>query len=184
MSLPLSARPARCLARTLLLACVPLVASSGALAQEMYGLQPPLATSLPRALQDGWSANVQREPDQGSQATLWRSLGRMSIGLGLQRRPPGELHLGDAPERDGSELLVGVALRTGRQSRLTFQSSPAALLGAEPPGDAPPGTMVLKSSDPYRAVRRGVLRMELDNESAIGLRMRKRLVMLQYSKTW
>jgi len=168
-------------------ALLAIATCTAARAEEAYGLQPPLITNLPRALQDsGWSAEVVREADQSSQATLWRSLGRLSFGLGMQRRPAGsELRLGGVPERDSSELLLGVALRTGRQSRLTFQSSPAALLGAEPPAnERQPGTMVLQSSDPYRSLRRGMLRMELDRDSSVGLRVRKRQLMLQYSKTW
>jgi hypothetical protein len=192
MSSVQSACPIRCLARApwVLVACLPLalLGPVTVLAQEALGLHgalpAPVAVTLPRALREGWSAEIQRDPDQASQATLWRSLGRMSIGLGLQSRPANELQLGAAPERDSSELLVGVAVRTGRQTRLSFQSSPAALLGATVPAERQPGTMVLQSSDPYRALRRGVLRMDLDNSSAVNLRMRKRLLMLQYSKSW
>jgi hypothetical protein len=158
-----------------------LLGSAVTLAQDLAALQPPLPAA--RA-QDAWSADVAREADHTSQAMLWRSIGRLSLGLGLQRRP-GELRLGSLPERDNSELLLGLAVRTGRQSRLSFQSSPAELLAAEAPAnDMKPNAMALQSTDPWRTIRRGMLRMNLDNDSSIGLRLRKKKVMLQYSKTW
>jgi hypothetical protein len=152
-------------------------------AQELTALQPQVALPATRT-QDSWSADVAREADQSSHAILWRSIGRLSLGLGLQRRA-GEWRLGALPERDGSDLLVGLAVRTGPQSRLSFESSPAAWSGAQAPAaGSAPGTLVLQSTDPWRSVRRGVLRMNLDDDSSIGLRLRKRKVMLQYSRTW
>jgi hypothetical protein len=160
-----------------------LLGSGVAVAQDVAALQPLLPAA--RA-QDTWSADVAREADHTSQAILWRSLGRLSLGLGWQWRP-GELRLGTQPERSSSELLLGLAVRTGRQSRLSYQSTPADLLHADPAAPGKPPALVLHATDEWKSLksmRRGMLRMNLDDDSSVGLRLRKKRVMLQYSKTW
>lgn len=173
--------------------CLALAAAAAAAAQAepAAGVDdgPALRLELsPSAPASPAGADGRASVEQATQTVLWNDRAHWSMGLGVEQRwrqplaggpgGPG----GPGLRLDGQNLLVGLSVPTGAQSRLAWQLPVADPRSTEAPMRV---SWSFRPSDPYRELFRGsLLKLEFSGQTALSLRARGGRLGLMLTSRW
>lgn len=139
--------------------------------------------------------------ETATQTMAWIGGRRAAFGVGVEQpwRAPAASLVPQANETRDARLLLGVTLATSSRTRLSWHSEPfgtrrSAEGGAgpaagtanegAPTAEAPVLALDMRRSDPYRAMLRGSLRMQLGRDTAITLKPRGRRIGVALTSQW
>jgi hypothetical protein len=129
-----------------------------------------------------------------TETMVWARRGRLGLGLGVEARwqAPDWAQAPRADAGDGRRLLLGLSVATSARTRLVWQTNGDWLHDAiEARGGQPGSTtdqarlpLSMQKSNPYRALLRGSLRVNLGGRAAVALKLRGRRVGVAYTNEW
>jgi hypothetical protein len=132
--------------------------------------------------------------DATTETMVWARRGRLGLGLGVEARwqAPDWAQAPRADAGEGRRLLLGLSLATSERTRLVWQTNGDGLHDAIEARDGQTGAgtdqarlpLSMQKSNPYRALLRGSLRVNLGGRAAVALKLRGRRVGVAYTNEW
>jgi hypothetical protein len=132
--------------------------------------------------------------DTTTETMVWARRGRLGLGLGVEARwqAPDWAQAPRADAGEGRRLLLGLSLATSERTRLVWQTNGDGLHDAIDARDGQTGAgadqtrlpLSMQKSNPYRALLRGTLRVNLGGRAAVALKLRGRRVGVAYTNEW